>query len=126
LDLKAPNPNYIGNFLDAGLGVPLGVLAPDYKTPRSLQINFGIQREIRHGMVFSADYLRNVGTHSLLGIDINHDGDVKNFSLANAQAAIAATLKACGAGSIDQAIAACAPLRRGGSGHQKAPWSYYG
>lgn len=42
-------------------------------------------------MVFSADYLRNVGTHSLLGIDINHDGDVKNFNLANAQAAINAT-----------------------------------
>ena len=91
LDLQAPNPNYIGNFLGAGLGVPLGVLAPNYKTPRSLQINFGIQREIRHGMVFSADYLRNVGTHSLLAPDINHDGDVKNFNLANAQAAINAT-----------------------------------
>lgn len=115
LDLKAPNPNYIGNFLDAGLGVPLGVIAPDYKTPRSLQINFGIQREIRNGMVFSADYLRNVGTHSLLGIDINHDGDVKNFNLANAQAAINATNAkfGCPAGpgtGIDCAILAGATM----------------
>jgi carboxypeptidase family protein len=110
LDLKAPNPNYIGNFLSAGLGVPLGIIAPDYKTPRSLQMNFGIQREIRHGMVFSADYLRNVETHSLLGVDVNHDGDVKNFNLANAQAAINATNAAfgCPAGpgaGVDCAIA---------------------
>jgi len=116
LDLQAANPNYIGNFLDAGLGVPLGLIAPGYKTPRSLQINFGIQREIRHGMVFSADYLRNVETHSLLGIDINHDGDVKNFNLANAQAAIATTLANCGVGSIDQAIILCPSNPTGGMG----------
>jgi len=104
LDLQAPNPNYIGNFLDAGLGVPLGIIAPGYKTPRSVQINFGIQREIRHGMVFSADYLRNVETHSLLGVDINHDGDVSNFNLANAQAAIAATNAHFSCASVDCAI----------------------
>ena len=44
------------------------MFAPGYKTPRSLQMNVGIQREIRRGMVFSADYLRNVGTRSLLSI----------------------------------------------------------
>ena len=74
IDLQAPNPNYIGNFLGAGLGVPLGVLAPNYKTPVSVQMNIGIQHQIRHGMVFSADYLRNVETRSLLGVDINHQG----------------------------------------------------
>src|SRR5207302_925620 len=116
LDLQAANPNYVGSFLDSGLGVPLGLIAPGYKTPRSLQINFGIQREIRHGMVFSADYLRNVETHSLLGIDINHDGDVKNFNLANAQAAIATTLANCGVGSIDQAIILCPSNPTGGMG----------
>lgn len=91
LDLKAANPNYIGNFLAAGLGVPLGVIGPDYKTPRSVQMNFGVQHEIRRGMVLSADYLRNVGTRSLLGVDVNHVGDLKNFSFTNAQAAITAT-----------------------------------
>jgi hypothetical protein len=104
LDLKAPNPNYIGNYLDAGLGVPLGVFAPNYKTPRSVQMNFGIQREIHRGMIFSADYLRNVETRSLLGIDINHVGDVSHFNLGNAQAAIANTLAFCNATSIGLAI----------------------
>ena len=31
-------------------------------------MNFGFQREIRHGMVFTADFLRNVETHGLLGV----------------------------------------------------------
>jgi hypothetical protein len=110
LDLKAPNPNYIGNFLGAGLGVPLGVIAPGYKTPRSVQMNFGIQREIRHGMVFSADYLRNIETRTLLGIDVNHDGSVKNFNLANATAAIAATNAKFGCATVDCAIAAGATM----------------
>src|SRR5579885_653095 len=91
LDLKAPNPNYIGNDLAAGLGIPLGFFAPNYRSPRSVQINIGVQRQLRQGMVVSVDYLRNVQTHSLLGIDENHVGDIKNFNLANAQAAIAAT-----------------------------------
>jgi hypothetical protein len=104
LDLKAANPNYIGSFLDAGLGVPLGPFAPNYKTPRSVQMNFGIQREIHRGMIFSADYLRNVETRSLLGVDINHVGDVSHFNLGNAQAAIANTLAFCNATSIDLAI----------------------
>jgi hypothetical protein len=105
LDLKAPNPNYIGNYLDAGLGVPLGVFAPNYKTPRSVQMNFGIQREIHRGMIFSADYLRNVETRSLLGIDINHVGDVSHFNLGIAQAAIAATNNSFGGcTSVDCAI----------------------
>ena len=64
------------------------MFAPGYKTPRSLQMNVGIQREIRRGMVFSADYLRNVGTRSLLSIDQNHEGDVKNFNPSAAVAAI--------------------------------------
>jgi hypothetical protein len=92
LNLQAPNPNYIGNFLGAGLGVPLGLFAPNYSTPRALQINFGIQREVRHGMIFSADYLRNVETKTLLGVDINHVGDIKNFNLRAAQNAVASAI----------------------------------
>jgi Carboxypeptidase regulatory-like domain len=114
LDLKAPNPNYIGNFLDAGLGVPVGVIAPDYKTPVSVQMNIGIQREIIRGMVLSVDYLRNVQTRSLLGIDINHVGDARFFNASAATAAINATNATfgCGAGSagVDCAIAAGAAM----------------
>ena len=80
LNLQAPNPNYIGNFwLRGGLNRTWTV-RPDYKTPGSLQMNIGIQREIRHGMVFSADYLRNVETRTLLG-RCQSVGDVRNFNL---------------------------------------------
>jgi hypothetical protein len=101
-DLKAPNPSYIGNFLGQGIGSNggIGLFAPDYKTPRSVQMNVGIQHEIRHGMVFSADYLRNVGTRSLIGVDINKQGDISTFNLAGAQAAIAATVANCGLGTL--------------------------
>jgi Carboxypeptidase regulatory-like domain len=109
-NLQAPNPNYIGNLLGIGVGLPLGLFDPNYKTPRSLQMNAGIQHEIRHGMVFSADYLRNVETRSLLGVDINHVGDVSTFNLAGAQAAIAATNAHFGAATVDQAIAAGAKM----------------
>ena len=104
-NLQAPNPNYIGNLLAAGLGLGAPALfAPDYKTPRSLQMNVGIQHEIRHGMVFSADYLRNVETRTLLGVDINHVGDVSNFNLGGAQAAISATNTSFGCATVDCAI----------------------
>jgi hypothetical protein len=115
LDLSAPNPNYIGNYLNAGVGVPVVALfAPNYKSPRSLQMNIGMQREIHHGMVFTADYLRNVETHTLLGIDINQVGDVSTFNLAGAQAAIDATNTAfscpTGTGGIGCAINAGATI----------------
>lgn len=110
LDLKAPNPNYIGNYLSSGLGVPLGFLAPHYKTPRSLQFNIGVQHELHPGMVLSVDFIRNVETHSLLGIDENHVGDIKNFNLAAAQAAIAATNAAFNCADVDCAIAAGAQM----------------
>ena len=114
LNLNAPNPSYVGNtaadcvtnnpncFFPSGLAM----FNPDYKSPRSVQMNFGIQRELRRGMVFSADFVRNVQTHYLLGVDQNHAGDINYFNLAGAQAAIAATLSACGASSIDAAAAA--------------------
>ena len=91
--------------------MPLGVIAPNYKTPVSVQMNIGIQRQIRQGMVLSVDYLRNVETHSLLGPDLNHVGDVKNFNLANAQAAIATTNASFGGcATVDCAILAGATM----------------
>jgi hypothetical protein len=92
--LTTPNPSYVGTLLQAGVPLNTGGLAlfdPNYKTPRSVQINAGIQREIRHGMVLSADYVRNVETFALLDIDINHVGDVGYFNSSAAQAAITAT-----------------------------------
>lgn len=108
-DLNAANPSYIGTTLQNGVSTPLGLFAPNYKSPRSLQMNFGVQRQIRNGMVLSVDYLRNIETHSLLGIDVNQVGDVSHFNSAAALAAISDTNNAfnCGTGT-DQGSIDCA------------------
>jgi len=103
--LTNPNPNYLANFVSGGANFPLGLFAPDYKTPRSTQINVGIQRELSPGMVISVDYVRNVTTALPLGVDVNHTGDARFFNKAGALSAISNTLSQCGASSIAQAIA---------------------
>jgi hypothetical protein len=128
LDLQAANPAYVGPGL---VGCPSGAAAftsgtpcffppslsmfnPDYKSPRSVQMNIGIQRELRRGMVFSADYVRNVQTHYLLGVDQNHAGDINYFNLAGANSAINATNASfgcpAGPGGVGCAIAAGATM----------------
>jgi Carboxypeptidase regulatory-like domain len=109
--VTAANPNYIGNGLALGLNYNssggAGIFAPNYRTPRALQMNIGIQHELRHGMVFSADYLRNVETHALLNVDINQVGAARHFSPTQAAGAVAATLSNCGAATVNQAIIIC-------------------
>ena len=73
-----------------------------------------MQREIRHGMVYTADYLRNVGTRSLLAVDVNKVGDVSTFNATSAALARDATNAAlgCPAGiaGVDCAIKAGASM----------------
>ncbi|HEY3972793.1 MAG TPA: carboxypeptidase regulatory-like domain-containing protein [Candidatus Sulfotelmatobacter sp.] len=114
------NGGYIPSLLSQGLGIGTNAapatFAPNFQTPRSLQMNVGFQREIKRGMVLSVDYLRNVETHSLLGVDLNHTGDTRYFNKNGALAAISATNHAfgCGfgtdSGSIDCAIGAGATM----------------
>jgi carboxypeptidase family protein len=117
-DLNAPNPSYVGSLLNQGLGFGLfaNMYDPNFRTPRSVEVNIGIQQEIRPGTMFSADYVRNVQTHYFLGIDVNHTGDIRYFNEAAAQQAIAATLGQCGVSTVDQAISACPGLYPGGGG----------
>jgi Carboxypeptidase regulatory-like domain len=127
-DLNAPNPNYVGGLLERNLGFGLfaAMYDPNYRTPRSVEMNIGVQREIRSGMIFSADFVRNVQTHYFLGIDENHTGDVHHFDKVAAQQAIAATLGACGVSTVDQAIAACPGLYTGGGGASMADFANRG
>jgi hypothetical protein len=117
-NLKAPNPNYVGFLLGQGLGFGLSanMYDPNYRTPRSVEMNIGVQREIRPGMIFSADFIRNVQTHYFLGIEENHTGDIRYFNEAAALQGIAATLEACGVSTVDQAISACPGLYPGTEG----------
>jgi hypothetical protein len=84
----APNPSYIPNLIATGSAIPLGALAPNYRTPYSVQMNAGFQRQLLPGMVLSVDYLRNVNLHYLIGVDLNHSGDVRQFSKSAATTAI--------------------------------------
>jgi hypothetical protein len=94
-------PNDQGDTGPYGTGTNL--FAPDYKTPRSVQMNIGIQRELHRGTVLTADYLRNVSTGTLLAVDTNHVGDARFVNVAAAQAAIATTLSNCGLTTITAA-----------------------
>ena len=119
LILQQPNPNYAGQYLTECAGATIGsncffspgnsMFNPNYKSPRSLVWNVGIQREIRPGMIVSVDFIRNVQTHFLLGVDQNHAGSTGSFNLAGANAAIAATLANCGAASVAASYSANCP-----------------
>jgi hypothetical protein len=106
----AANPSYVGNAMATGIDVDeTSLLAPNYKSARSVQMNIGVQREIRKGMVLTVDYLRNVSTHNLLSVDTNKVGDSRFLNLAAAQAAISATNAAFGCGNgFDQGSSQCA------------------
>jgi hypothetical protein len=81
------NPNYVATALNASNINGVAVFNPDYRTPRSIQMNLGFQQEIRPGMVLSIDYVRNIGDHNLLIVDANHSGAARSYNFANAIAA---------------------------------------
>jgi hypothetical protein len=109
------NGGFVGNALAAG-GTVTGVTlySPNYQSPRSYQMNIGVQHELKPSTVISVDYLRNIGTHTLLAIDENHVGDARFLDQAGALAAINATNTsfACpaGPGGINCAILAGARI----------------
>jgi hypothetical protein len=88
---SAPNPSFIPNLIANGAAIPFGTFAPGYKSPRSIQMNIGVERELSHGIKLSVDYVRNVGLHYPLSIDANHTGDVAFLNTPAAQAAISTT-----------------------------------
>lgn len=90
LGANSPNPFFLGQLLNG----QQSLIAPDYRTPRAVQMNIGFQHEIRRGTVLSVDYVRNVATHYLLGSDTNHVGDARFLNVNAALSAINATLAA--------------------------------
>lgn len=87
------NGSFIGNTLAEGADITgQNMFAPNFRTPRSFQMNVGFQHELGKGTVVSADYVRNVSTHYLLAQDVNHVGDARFLNSTAAQNAIAATV----------------------------------
>lgn len=125
---NAPNPNYVGSLLHQGLGFGLTpfLYDPNYRTPRSVEMNIGVQQELRKGVLVTVDYVRNVQTHYFLGIDENHTGDIRYFNRRAAQAAIAGTLASCGVTSVDAAIMSCPGLYPKGGGVTMVDFANHG
>lgn len=91
----APNSAFVGNSLTSTInGTRTALFVPDFKSPRSTQINVGVQHELRPGTVVNVDYVRNVETHTLQGVDVNHVGDARFLNVQNAINAVTATLAA--------------------------------
>jgi Carboxypeptidase regulatory-like domain len=82
-----PNGAFVGTALTALNNSSYDLFYPGYRTPRSWQMNLGIQKEIRPGTVLSVDYVRNIGEHYLIAQDINHSGAARSFNQAYAVAA---------------------------------------
>lgn len=95
------NGTYIGSILTDNPVTSTTLIAPDYVSPRSVQMNIGIQHEIHRGTVFTADFLRNISTHNFLIVDTNHVGDARFFNKAAAVAAINKTIALCGAAAMN-------------------------
>ncbi len=113
-----PNGAFVGTSLTALNSSSYDLFYPGYRSPRSWQMNLGIQKEIRPGTVLSLDYIRNIGEHYLIAQDINHSGAARSFNQANAVAArdAAQAANGCPAGfgqvtcMINSTVATGAPL----------------
>jgi hypothetical protein len=102
----AQNGAYIGTALADGIDVTgTNLFYPAYVTPRSVQMNIGMQKQIRRGTVLTVDFLRNVSTHNMLSIDTNHVGDFRTLDVNNANAAIGAVENNCNPGVTTTVIA---------------------
>jgi hypothetical protein len=106
-----------------------GLLAPGFKTPRVVHVDFGVQHQIGERGMFSIDYVREIGTQFPLGIDTNHVGDVRYLN--NGDNPIS-TLNNYGAelSAINATLAAnpksagCTPAAFAGSSSQDAVTCY--
>jgi hypothetical protein len=108
----ALNPAYVGETLT----VNSAFYAPNYVSPYSLQMNLGVQRELTPGTVLSVDFIHSATLKIQQTVDVNHDGAARFLNVPAAQAAISATLTACGVSSVDEAIASCPGIYAPGVG----------
>jgi hypothetical protein len=104
------NGGFIGNLLADSFNLTLtNLLAPNYRSPYSMEYNVGVSRELRPGTVLTVDYLRNVALHGLIGVDSNHVGDARFLNKTAALNAIGLTnAKFAGCAGTNATAIACA------------------
>jgi len=129
LSPSSANPASVSQILST----QQGLLAPNFQTPRSVQMNLGFQKQIRQSTVFTVDYVRNVGTHYLLGWDTNHVGDAGQFQTTcqplpptpvpvNCLAVLNAINSTIATNNLTNGV--CAPATSAGSSSQTAVTCY--
>ena len=122
---SGPNVYSLANSI-ANFG---GMLAPGYKTPRIVHMDFGLQHQIGERGMFSIDYVREIGTQFPLGIDTNHVGDAgfltDGHNLDRSQNTYAAELSAINATlSANPASVGCPQAKFAGSSSQASVTCY--
>lgn len=123
----AANSIFVGETLSISQAAGLSAYAPhQFTTPRSVHVNFGIEQQLGKGMVVSADYLHQVDWKFQQSQDINGVGDARYYDPVAAAAGVTKTVTACGAASVDAAIAACPGLHPTGGGATIADFSSNG
>jgi len=83
--VNAPNTSFIGT---GGALVAANIYGGPYKTPYSIQLNGGMQYELKKGLVLSVDFIHNATLKVPLTIDTNHQGAARTLNTAAATAAI--------------------------------------
>ncbi len=105
----AANSGYVGNTLSFDTAVNnYAAYAPNYRTPRSYQMNIGLQRELVRGGVLSVDYVRNISLRFPLTVDVNHTGDSRYLEMNAALNAIGTTTAQFGCSGTNSAAINCA------------------
>ena len=64
------------------------IIDPKYRSPYGVQINLGVQQEIRPGLVVNVDYVMNRGVHFPMLVDRNRVGAANSLNVATAQTAM--------------------------------------
>lgn len=111
----AGNASFIGNRL----AIPNGnsAYAPSYKTPYSVHINLGVQRQLTEGTVVTADFVHQVTNRIAQQIDVNHVGDSSFLNTDAANLAVSNTVAQCGVANLQAALIACPGLETDSGGN---------
>jgi hypothetical protein len=105
----AANSGFVGQTLSFDTAVSdYAAYQPNYRTPRSYQMNVGLQRQIVRGGVVSVDFVRNISLRFPLTVDVNHVGDSRYLNTTAALNAIAATTSGFGCSGTNTAAIDCA------------------
>jgi Carboxypeptidase regulatory-like domain len=109
--VNQPNTSFIGTGgkLDAA-----NIYAGPYKTPYSIQVNGGVQYELKKGLVVSADFIHNATLKVPITVDTNHVGAARYLNTAAAKNAIAVTATSFGCTATTGAAAIDCVIANGG------------